>query len=105
MIPPESLCFNREVIHKFITGKYRIEICTLLSVWERSLFYRFLAVVVFKLRRSTEQTNILQSHLTPVEELDLTNDSIYKNSERILYRLRAIICYHAKTIRSGHYTA
>ena len=108
--------YSKDLIHTALTEKFstnsaliNIELtfanhCDASSVWEPSLIHRCPAALIFKLRRSTGQENILQSHVIPDKQLDLTSYALHKNSNQIAYRLGALICHHAQKIQDGHYT-
>ena len=95
--------YSKDLIHSALTEKFstnsaliNIELtfanhCDVPSVWEPSLIHRFPAALIFKLRRSTGQENILQSHVIPDKQLDLTGYALHKNSNQITCRLGAVM--------------
>ena len=87
----------KDLIHNALTKKFfaiespeNIE-STFLShceeavVWESSMIQQFLAVIAFKLHRTTGHKTLLQSQVMPDQDLDLTNFSIQNNARKVGY--------------------
>ena len=78
--------------------------CSYPSVWKVLLYESLPEVILFKIERRMDKSEVLMKSLISVDfKIDLQSYTTYKHEANTKYDLAAVVCHEASTKRFGHF--